>query len=418
MQKTSHQSLNKTILVGISGGFHSATAAYLLKQQGFNPIGVCIVLNNNQGNLSALNGWKNFDLERSKKICEMLGIPFFAIDGCTYFIDQVIDKMVGARLSRNDFPVKAHINKIVIEILLQKMDKLKAVQLATGHTAKLVYDVNTSTTKLYEGMDIENDHAYDLSLLDQAQLEKIKLPLSDLRAQDIKKIITDAFSNLEFNTDVNKATPFFHSIQFENYIDATVPQALLKKEGPVIKFMDEITVLSHEGYHQYYIGKDNILGNSNIPIDKDWQVVSINPLSGKVFIADPVQLRTKVLVLYRGHYSGAYDFSLPAKLYVKLSTNGEKYPAFVQFQNNSIILIELATELNVMIPNGRLVSIFSDNLKRPFVVAAGAVFKSGLWCEGGIDSFPYNEVVIEDNEDADREEIEEFIKLKRERLVF
>ena len=88
----------ETVLVGMSGRLDSTVAAYLLKKQGFNVIGVSLVFFDG-GDSCSQTGMNcadchNGDLERTKKICDKLGIPFYGSNGREQFQEKIVEEMV------------------------------------------------------------------------------------------------------------------------------------------------------------------------------------------------------------------------------------------------------------------------------------------------------------------------------------
>ena len=150
----------KKVVVGISGGVDSSVAVLLLKQQGYEVIGITFIFTD------------NFYSNEAVKVCENLGIEHHIIDYRKEFKETVINSFI------NDYnrgitpnPCVLCNKEVKINFLYQKMLEYSCDYMATGHYAKII------DGKLYKSEDLSKDQTYFLAQLSEQQLSKLLLPL-------------------------------------------------------------------------------------------------------------------------------------------------------------------------------------------------------------------------------------------------
>ncbi len=174
----------KKVVVGLSGGVDSSVSAWLLKEQGYEVIGV------NMEHLKPADD-SSFSLEGTedaKKVASALGIPFYVINYHDAFKSGVIHPFIGAYCSgRTPNPCVWCNRYVKWEALLRKADELGADYVATGHYAKVKrlengrYCVAASATA-------KKDQTYALCALSQDQLKRTLMPLGDYTKDETRKI--------------------------------------------------------------------------------------------------------------------------------------------------------------------------------------------------------------------------------------
>ena len=153
----------KKVVVGMSGGVDSSVAALLLKEQGYEVIGITFIFTD------------DFDTNDSIKVCEKLDIEHHIIDYRKEFRETVINNFI------NDYnhgitpnPCVLCNKEVKINYLYQKMLEYNCDYIATGHYAKII------DGKLYKSEDLNKDQTYFLASLKKEQLERLILPLEGI----------------------------------------------------------------------------------------------------------------------------------------------------------------------------------------------------------------------------------------------
>ena len=167
-----------TVAVAVSGGVDSAAAAGLLKNSGFEVLGI----------FARLSGNKTEDEGRAKAVCEKLKIPFRAVDLRAEFKKRIIDKFVAdAKKGLTPNPCVFCNGEIKFGLLMTAALKSGADYFATGHYCQNKIDKN-GICHLSKGMDKEKDQSYFLWRLKQKQLQKIIFPLGTFQKDEIKEL--------------------------------------------------------------------------------------------------------------------------------------------------------------------------------------------------------------------------------------
>lgn len=181
----------KTVVVGLSGGVDSSVAAYLLKKQGYNVIGI-FMRNWNDASVTLEDEcpWVE-DSADALMVAEKLGIPFQVIDLSDQYKERIVDYMFAEyEKGRTPNPDILCNREIKFDIFLKTALELGADYVATGHYARIEKSKNGLKTiyRLLAGLDQNKDQSYFLCQLSQDQLSKAMFPIGELQKSDVRKI--------------------------------------------------------------------------------------------------------------------------------------------------------------------------------------------------------------------------------------
>ncbi|HUW21488.1 MAG TPA: tRNA 2-thiouridine(34) synthase MnmA [Candidatus Bathyarchaeia archaeon] len=254
----------RKIVVGMSGGVDSSMALVLLKQQGWQPVGVSLKLPvwQEAPGLSVENIYSsNRSLQIAARICRNVNVPHHIIDVRSEFKKTVIGYFI-SELKNNKTPNPCVIcnRHLKFKKLLEFAEKEKADFIATGHYARIRKNQQTGKYELLKAKDKTKDQTYALCFLPQEWLGKIVFPLGNYAKKEVYQIAKS--SGFEF---------FLKRKQSQDFCFATGLSLLsfLKKEigeksGDIID--NEGNVLGqHSGLHFYTIGQRRRLGLSGGP---------------------------------------------------------------------------------------------------------------------------------------------------------
>ena len=184
-----HSDRSNRVVVGMSGGVDSSVAAALLKQQGYEPIGITMKV------------WPQDCLSRAEDKCcgpqavadaravaAKLNIPHYVVDEAAEFEKLVIDYFSEEyRAGRTPNPCVMCNEKLKFGSLLERARRLGAEFVATGHYARIVHSKD-GISRLYRAVDSNKDQTYFLFSLRQQQLRYILLPIGELTKSQVRKI--------------------------------------------------------------------------------------------------------------------------------------------------------------------------------------------------------------------------------------
>jgi len=181
----------KKVVIGMSGGVDSSVAAIILKEQGYDVIGLFMrnwdaLVNNDVLGNPTLN--ENIcpqeqDYNDALKVCEKIGIPLYRVDFVKEYWDYVftyfLDELKKGRTPNPDIMCNKYIK---FDMFAKEAAKLGADYIATGHYAR------KSGNKLLRGIDNNKDQTYFLSQVSCKQLENVLFPVGDLNKKEVREI--------------------------------------------------------------------------------------------------------------------------------------------------------------------------------------------------------------------------------------
>ena len=178
----------KKVIVGMSGGVDSAVAAYLLKQAGYDVVGVTLrTWAGEEGQES-----RCCEIDDARETARIIGIPYYPFNCISDFEKKVVQPFVQDYLhGRTPNPCVVCNREIKWERLLYHAEVLKADYVATGHYASVVRLGNGRYT-VRKASHAEKDQTYMLYRLKQEQLARTLMPLGDYSKEEVRKIAREA----------------------------------------------------------------------------------------------------------------------------------------------------------------------------------------------------------------------------------
>jgi tRNA-specific 2-thiouridylase len=187
--------MSKRVVVGLSGGVDSSVTAYLLKEQGYEVIGM-FMKNWHDDSVTISNEcpWLD-DSNDAMIVAQHLGIPFQAIDLSAEYKERIVDYMFAEyQAGRTPNPDVLCNREIKFDIFLKAAVKLGADYVATGHYARRE-EIEVDGKKVYRllaGKDPNKDQTYFLCQLTQEQLSKALFPIGELLKSEVREIAHQA----------------------------------------------------------------------------------------------------------------------------------------------------------------------------------------------------------------------------------
>jgi len=187
--------MKKRVVVGLSGGVDSSVTAYLLKEQGYEVIGM-FMKNWHDDSVTISNEcpWLD-DSNDAMIVAQHLGIPFQAIDLSTEYKERIVDYMFAEyKVGRTPNPDILCNREIKFDVFLDAAIKLGADYVATGHYCRKgeIEKDGKQIFKLLAGKDPNKDQSYFLCQLTQQQLSKALFPIGELLKPEVRAIAKEA----------------------------------------------------------------------------------------------------------------------------------------------------------------------------------------------------------------------------------
>jgi tRNA-specific 2-thiouridylase len=362
----------KRVVVGLTGRVASAVAAFLLKKQGMDVIGVSIVTTNaeNYEDKDLLPKCHIADLQKVQAFCEDLKIPFYATDGKSQFEYEVLDPLVSTRLTCGTNQSCYNCTSFRLEILYQKMKKLRADYIATGHFCKVQKNITANEYFIHSTGDAGSDQSFLLSGINEKFLKHLLLPLGELRAEEVHKIA----KNFDLKTTKSISMDGFcfekpESLNF--YADKVIPPSLIEG-GQVVNVETESFHGDHEGIAQFYITQKELSFKGVNPGDKDLEIVGYDYVKKLIQIGSSKYLTHKSCQLVELKLSKGFDRSRAFHCFIKYKYTNEFVKCVLYFKNNSTAFIEFDIELYPVI-SGETLVLFDKNTRNAKVIGKAIV---------------------------------------------
>ena len=183
------------VVIGLSGGVDSSVAAYLLKEQGYDVIGLFMKnWHDDSVTISEECPWLE-DSNDALIVAEKLGIPFQTVDLSEEYKERIVDYMFDEyEKGRTPNPDVLCNREIKFDVFMKIAIQLGADYVATGHYCRKGSFTNENgedTFQLLSGLDGNKDQSYFLCQLSQEQLSKTLFPIGELTKPEVRKIAAD-----------------------------------------------------------------------------------------------------------------------------------------------------------------------------------------------------------------------------------
>ena len=252
------------VVVGISGGVDSSVAALLLKEQGYDVIGLFMrnwdtsVNGDFLGNPDLNNNIcpQEQDYNDAKEVCEKLNIPLHRIDFVKEYWDYVftyfLDELKKGRTPNPDIMCNKYIK---FDMFLNEAEKLGADYVATGHYARI------KDSKLLRGIDDNKDQTYFLSQVPKEKFKKVLFPVGDLKKEEVRKIAQE-YDLITAKKKDSTGICFIGERNFKQFLSNYLPNT----PGDIVNIDTNEKVGDHIGLMYYTIGQRrglNLGGNDS-----------------------------------------------------------------------------------------------------------------------------------------------------------
>lgn len=234
----------KRVIVGLSGGVDSSVAAYLLKEQGYEVIGL-FMKNWHDDSVTISNEcpWLE-DSNDALIVAEKLGIPFQVVDLSEQYKERIVDYMFDEyEKGRTPNPDVLCNREIKFDVFMDIAMNLGADYVATGHYCRKEEEIinGQSVYKLLAGKDNNKDQSYFLCQLSQEQLSKALFPIGELTKPEVREIAKEADLITAGKKD-SQGLCFIGKVRLPEFLQ----QKLQPKEGIIIQVPNDASVFNRE----------------------------------------------------------------------------------------------------------------------------------------------------------------------------
>ncbi len=266
----------KRVLVGLSGGIDSSFALYLLKEQGYEVIGVSMKIWDGSELLTSKKRSGCFgpneekEIRDAEKVCKILKVPFYVFDLSKEYKKEVLDYVKKEyKTGRTPNPCVLCNRKIKFGLLLKfaKESGINFDFFATGHYARI--EKNGESYFLKKGIDEKKDQSYFLWKIKKEQIKNILFPLGNWKKEEVKKEV----KKLKF--------PVLNKPESQDFFEGDLGFLIPETKKGFIKDLKGNILGEHKGISHYTIGQRRGLG---ISYKEPLYVVKIDQRENTIFV--------------------------------------------------------------------------------------------------------------------------------------
>ena len=243
--------MKKTVVVGMSGGVDSSVAALILKEQGYNVIGLFM----NNWEETNENGvcTSEEDFADVRRVASKIGIPYYSVNFAKEYMDRVFSYFLTEyNAGRTPNPDVLCNREIKFKDFKEKAMDLGADYIATGHYCDILHD--NGVHYLLKAKDQNKDQTYFLNQLSQSQLDKVLFPLGKMDKAEVRAI-AEKYGLATATKKDSTGICFIGERNFRAFLEGYIPN----KKGKIMTY-DGKVLGEHLGLMYYTIGQRKGLG--------------------------------------------------------------------------------------------------------------------------------------------------------------
>lgn len=353
--------VNKAV-IAMSGGVDSSTAAYLMKERGYDIIGVTLKLFDNEDIMIREKSCCSLsDVEDAKSVAARLGIKHYTFNFKDDFKTCVIDRFIDAyENGRTPNPCIDCNRYIKFRRLMERAKELRYDNVVTGHYARIVNIGGRFVLK--KGVDHKKDQSYVLYSLTKEQLKHTILPLGDMTKDEVREIaLNQGFINAKKrdSQDICFVPDGDYAKFIEGYSHKTYP------DGDFVDLHGNV-LGTHKGIIRYTIGQRKGLGLS---LPKPLYVCKTDIEANKVILGDNEDLFSKSLDAEDINLTACDNINSPIRVKAKIRYSQTEEDATVVQTGDDSIHVEFDKPQRA-ITKGQAVVLYDND-----VVIGGGVIR-------------------------------------------
>lgn len=357
----------KRVVVGMSGGVDSSVAAWLLKEQGYDVIGVTMqIWQDEEEKLQEENGGccGLTAVDDARRVAASLDIPYYVMNFKREFKENVIDYFVDEYIGgRTPNPCIACNRFVKWESLLKRSMDIGADYIATGHYARVEqlpngrYAVRTSATG-------RKDQTYALYNLTQEQLKRTLMPVGGYTKEEIREMAAKMNLPVAHKPD-SQDICFVPDGDYASFIEKTADQTF--PQGNFV-LTDGTIVGRHNGIIHYTVGQRKGLG---IAMGYPVFVLAIRPETNEVVLGKAEESLSRYVRADRINFMSVEDLKEPKKVWAKIRYNHKGAWCTVERTGEDEILCTFDEPLRAAAP-GQAVVLYDGE----YVLGGGTIINN------------------------------------------
>lgn len=354
--------MKKRILLGMSGGVDSSVSAILLKEQGYEVIGITMKLFEEEIEGSCCNISSTMD---AKRVCDYLQIPHYTLNFKDEFKKYVIDDFINCYANCKTPNPCIECNKYLkFGSMYQKAQELKCNYIATGHYAKIEYSEEYKQNVLKKANAVAKDQSYVLYNIPKELLDKLKLPLGIYNSKEEIRKIAEQYNLPVAHKPDSEDICFIPSGDYKAFLENNSDIKSIK--GNIVDINGNV-LGTHTGLYKYTIGQRKGIGIPNItPL----YVIGFNKEKNELIVGDEKELYKKEFIVSDVNWLLFDKLEKELIVYVKTRYSSKAYKAkIIPYRNNIKVIYD---EPQKSITEGQSAVFYMDDI----VIGGGKIIYS------------------------------------------
>lgn len=361
----------KKVVVAMSGGVDSSVAAAILKEQGYEVVGIALQTTDYSKYLKNDSGGSCCsakDMEDARRVAERLHIPFYVLSTEDAFDNAVVDYFVGEYVQgRTPNPCVMCNTKVKFEHLHKKAMDMGADFVATGHYAKLTHEAGLGHC-LWKARDEDKDQTYFLFGLTQAKLARAIFPLGSLTKTEVRAM-AEKFNLPTAQKPDSQEICFVPGNDYAKFI--TDRTSVAQRRPGLIVNMQKKVIGEHNGLYNFTIGQrkglqkyiypEVLMGLGDDAKVEDLRVLRIDAAKGQVIVGTEKHLFSYGLVARNVNWISPPDLRTPKQFEAKIRYRAPSAACEVRMLGDNAVEVHFVEAQRAISP-GQAIVFYDGNL--------------------------------------------------------
>lgn len=346
------------VVVGMSGGVDSSFTAAVLKERGYDVVGVMLNLWTEPTQKDDNRCCSTDSQYQARRVAAQLDIPFYIIDAKEEFYSIVVEPFIREYINGNTPNPCVNCNaNLRWKLLLKTASKFGIDTIATGHYAQInKLESNPEEIQLLKGLDTNKDQSYVLSMVNKDDLRHTLLPLGELTKSQVRIKSTEMGLSSADRPD-SQDLCFLGRMDYREFLlkyagDNIFPGNIVDEDGNVLG--------KHDGLPFYTIGQKKKLRIAN---NKEYFVISKNNITNTLIIRN--NKLDEIREFHVKNINWFYSFpNLPDSIQcnVKIRYRSQEIPAIIHSESPEVVSVLLNSKHSAEVTPGQIAAFYKDEL--------------------------------------------------------
>lgn len=330
----------KTVAIGMSGGVDSSVAACLLKDKGYNVIGVTLELLDNEETKKSI--------EDAKAICKKIDIKHYVCDLKEEFKEEIVQNFITAyKQGKTPNPCVLCNRLFKFGLFYKKALELGADYISTGHYARV------KNNRLMMSLADGKDQSYFLCQIKKEILPKVLFPLNEFQSKEEIRTLARKYMLPVSEKKDSQEVCFIPNDDYKTFLKKNGQEEV---EGKII-LTDKTVLGNHKGLFNYTIGQRKGL---NISYKEPLYVIQLDTKNNNLIVGTNNELFNQELTATNMNYLVEKDEFFKTKLFAKIRSRGNLEEVDTVTEEQNRLKIKFKDKLRAITP-GQLIVFYNEN---------------------------------------------------------